>query len=73
MGSESFTILHLDGLEEPERKRKSVIGLGVRKGKAYAIKRTRKGGWLIAQSRILTATITLKRLGKWGYECMNDY
>jgi len=32
-----------------------------------------KGGWAIAQSPILTTTITLERLEKRGYACMNDY
>jgi len=59
--------------KKPERKRKNLIRLGVPKGKAYAFSRTRKGGWAIAQSPILTTTITLERLGKRGYECMNDY
>ena len=46
----------------------------VPKGKAYACSRTRKGGWVIAQSPILTTTITLERLGKRGCACMNgDY
>ena len=45
----------------------------VPKGKAYACSRTRKGGWAIAQSPILTTTITLERLGKRGCACMNDY
>jgi len=59
--------------KKPERKRKNLICLGVPKGKAYAFSRMRKGGWAIAQSPILTTTITLERLGKRGYECMNDY
>ena len=59
--------------KKPERKRKNLIHLGVPKGKACACSRTRKGGWAIAQSPILTTTITLERLGKRGYECMNDY
>jgi len=59
--------------KKPARKRKNLIRLGIPKGKAYACSRTRKGGWAIAQSPILTTTITLERLGKRGYECMNDY
>jgi len=42
------------------------------KRKAYTCSRTRKGGWAIAQSPILTTTITLERLGKRGCACMND-
>jgi RNA-directed DNA polymerase len=33
--------------------------LGIDKDHAYAWSRTRKGGWRIAQSPILTTTITL--------------
>jgi len=40
---------------------------------AYAWSGTRKGGWAIAQSRILTSTITLARLAKRGYESMEEY
>ena len=35
-----------------------------------AASRTRKGGWRIAQSPILTSTITLLRLKKKGYRSM---
>jgi group II intron reverse transcriptase/maturase len=59
--------------KKPERKRKNLIRLGVPYGKAYAFSRTRKGGWAIAQSPILTTTITLARLHKRGYESMSDY
>ena len=44
--------------------------LGVDKDHAYAWSRTRKGGWRIAQSPILTTTITLLRLKKKGYRSM---
>ena len=44
--------------------------LGVDKDHAYAWSRTRKGGWRIAQSPILTTTITLLRLKKKGYQSM---
>ena len=59
--------------KKPERKRKNLIRLGVEKGKAYAFSRTRLGGWRVAQSPILTTTITLNRLEKKGYESMLDY
>jgi hypothetical protein len=57
----------------PERKRKNFIKLGVPKGKAYAFSRTRKGGWAIAQSPILSTTITLARLKKRGYESLLEH
>jgi hypothetical protein len=47
--------------------------LGVDAAHAYAFSRTRKGGWAVAQSPILTTTITLKRLQQRGYESMLDY
>jgi len=56
--------------KKPERKRKNLIRLGVPRGKAYAYSRTRKGGWAVAQSPILTTTITLERLRKRGYESL---
>ncbi len=59
--------------KKPDRKRKNLIRLGVEDGKAYQFSRTRKGGWRIAQSPILSTTITLARLGKRGYESMHDY
>lgn len=56
-----------------ERKRKSLIRLGVEKGKAYAWSRTRKGGWAVAQSPILRTTITERRLERKGYESLVNY
>ena len=56
--------------KKPERKRKNLIRLGVDHDHAYQWSRTRKGGWAIAQSPILTTTITLERLRKRGYEAM---
>lgn len=58
--------------KKAERRRKNLIRLGVEKGKAYAYSRTRKGGWAIAQSPIMTTTITLVRLRKRGYVSMFD-
>lgn len=56
--------------KKPERKRKSLIRLGVPFGQAYAWSRTRMGGWAVAQSPILITTITLERLRKRGYVSM---
>ena len=53
--------------KKPERKRKTLIRLGVKQGMAYAWSRTRKGGWATAQSPILGSTITLERLNERGY------
>ncbi|MBK8487725.1 MAG: hypothetical protein IPL48_08055 [Bacteroidetes bacterium] len=59
--------------KKPERKRKNLIRLGVDQRHAYMLSRTRKGGWAIAQSPILTTTITLERLRKKGYQSMLQY
>jgi group II intron reverse transcriptase/maturase len=53
--------------KKPEKKRRSLIRLGVPRGQAYAWSRTRKGGWAVAQSPILGTTITIKRLKCRGY------
>ena len=58
--------------KKPERKRKNLIRLGVSQGNAYAWSRTRMGGWRVAQSPILTTTITLIRLKQRGYVAMLD-
>ena len=47
--------------------------LGVDPQHAYAFSRTRKGGWAVAQSPILTTTVTLQRLQQRGYESLLDY
>ena len=59
--------------KKPERKRKNLMRLGVDPDHAYAWSRTRKGGWRVAQSPILSTTITLARLKSRGYIAMLDY
>jgi group II intron reverse transcriptase/maturase len=59
--------------KKPERRRKNLLQLGVDAEHAYAWSRTRKGGWAVAQSPILTTTITLKRLAARGYEPMLEH
>jgi group II intron reverse transcriptase/maturase len=59
--------------KKPERKRKNLIRLGVDQRHAFQWSRTRKGGWRVAQSPILTTTITLKRLKQKGYESLLNY
>lgn len=58
--------------KKPEKKRRSLIRLGVEHGQAYAWSRSRMGGWAIAKSPILGTTITLDRLKKRGYVSMLD-
>jgi RNA-directed DNA polymerase len=53
--------------KKPEKKRRSLIRLGVKQGQAYAWSRTRMGGWAVAQSPILGTTITIDRLRLRGY------
>ena len=58
--------------KKPEKKRRSLIRLGIEQGQAYAWSRSRMGGWAIAQSPILGTTTTLDRLKKRGYQSMLD-
>jgi hypothetical protein len=62
----------ITGRNERDR-RKNLMKLGVDYPHACAWSRTRKGGWAVAQSPILTTTITLERLKKRGYQSMLDY
>ena len=54
--------------KKPEKRRRSLIRLGVKPEQAISWSRTRMGGWATAQSPILNTTITLKRLMKRGYQ-----
>ena len=56
--------------KKPEKRRRSLIRLGVDPDHAYQWSRTRKGGWAVAQSPILGTTITLDRLKQRGYISM---
>jgi group II intron reverse transcriptase/maturase len=56
--------------KKPEKKRRSLIRLGIEQGQAYAWSRSRMGGWAIAQSPILATTLTVDRLEKRGYESL---
>ncbi len=53
--------------KKPEKRRRSLIRLGVECGTAYSWSRSRMGGWAVAQSPILGTTITLQRLKRRGY------
>jgi len=53
--------------KKPEKKRRSLIRLGIEPQQAYAWSRSRMGGWAVAQSPILGTTITVERLKKRGY------
>ena len=59
--------------KKPERRRNSLMRLGIHNGQAYAWSRTRMKGWAVAQSPILVTTITLERLVQRGYESLIMY
>jgi len=59
--------------KKADRKRKNLIQLGIDPVMAYQWSRTRMGGWAVAQSPILTTTITVSQLKRRGYEPMLDY
>ena len=58
--------------KKPDKKKRSLIRLGIEPGQAYSWSRTRMGGWATAQSPILNTTITLERLKKRGYVSMSS-
>jgi group II intron reverse transcriptase/maturase len=58
--------------KKPEKKRRSLLRLGVDPDHAYAWSRSRMGGWAVAQSPILGTTITITRLKKRGYISLTD-
>lgn len=58
--------------KKPEKKRRSLIRLGIEQGMAYAWSRSRMGGWAIAQSPILGTTVTVNRLKQRGYSPLSE-
>lgn len=58
--------------KKADKKRRSLIRLGVNSVDAYKWSRTRKGGWAVAQSPILGTTITVDRLKRRGYIPFSD-
>ncbi|WP_289053771.1 hypothetical protein [Carboxylicivirga marina] len=58
--------------KKPDKKRRSLIRLGIEQGQAYAWSRTRMGGWAVAKSPILGTTITINRLKQRGYLPLSD-
>ena len=59
--------------KKPNKKRRSLIRLGVDQEMAFAWSMTRLGGWRVAQSPIMGTTITLDRLKHRGYVVWLDY
>lgn len=58
--------------KKPEKKRRSLLRLGVAPDRAYAWSRTRRGGWAVTQSPILRTTITNTRLKHRGYISLTE-
>jgi group II intron reverse transcriptase/maturase len=54
--------------KKPNRRMRAYIQLGRNKEDAYAWSRSRLGGWRIAQSPIMTSTVTNERLEQRGYQ-----
>jgi group II intron reverse transcriptase/maturase len=54
--------------KKPNRRMRAFIQLGRNQDDAYSWSRSRLGGWRIAQSPIMTTTITNERLEKRGYQ-----
>lgn len=54
-------------------KLRNLVKLGVKQSKAWEWANTRKGYWHIANSLILSTTITLDRLRAAGYVFLSDY
>ncbi|WP_407944252.1 group II intron maturase-specific domain-containing protein [Marinifilum fragile] len=61
-----------EGNNKPDKKKCSLIRLGVEQGQAFAWSRNCMGGWATSQSPILRTTITIDRLNRRGYESMSD-
>ena len=53
--------------KKPNKRWRSFIRLGIKRGQAYSWSRSRLGGWRIAQSPMMRTTVTVKRLQKRGY------
>jgi group II intron reverse transcriptase/maturase len=59
--------------KKPNKRKRSLIRLGVKPGIAYAHSRSRMGGWAVARSPILRTTITLRRLKQRFYISFLEY
>jgi len=53
--------------KKPNKRWRSFIRLGIKRGQAYSWSRSRLGGWRIAQSPMMGTTVTIKRLQQRGY------
>jgi len=58
------------GWKKPNRRMRAYIQMGIKPEVAYSWSRSRLGGWRIAQSPIMTTTVTSERLEKRGYKSL---
>jgi len=54
--------------KKPNRRQRAFLQMGINKTDAYSWSRSRKGGWRLAQSPIMTTTVTNELLEKRGYQ-----
>jgi len=59
--------------KKPNKRWRSFIRLGIRRGIAYSWSRSRMGGWAIAQSPIMRTSVTQSRLEQRGYKSFTNY
>ncbi|MFN0201315.1 MAG: hypothetical protein ACKVTZ_07330, partial [Bacteroidia bacterium] len=59
--------------KRPQKRKQSLIKLGIKPRLAAMYANTRMGGWAVAQSPILKTSITEKVLQKIGYQSFTDY
>ena len=59
--------------KKPNKRMRSYIRMGIRKGIAYAWSRSRKGGWAQACSPMMSTTVTIPRLKRRGYIEFNEH
>jgi len=54
--------------KKPDRRKRAFLQMGVNQENAYSWSRSRKGGWRICKSPIMTTTVTDERLERRGYK-----
>jgi len=54
--------------KKPDRRKRAFLQMGVNQENAYSWSRSRKGGWRICKSPIMTTTVTEERLERRGYK-----
>jgi len=54
--------------KKPDRRKRAFLQMGINPNDAYSWSRSRKGGWRISKSPIMTTTVTDERLERRGYK-----